>query len=341
MGVFTTVLITILMIHSLVLVHEWGHFLAARRTGIPVNEFSIGFGWRLLALRRRETIYSLRLIPLGGYVLLDLPEADESLPTLYPPGKRIAVAMGGPLMNLALALIIFIGIYSVVGIPNYSARPVIGRVINEMPADKAGIQAGDVILSVNKQSVTEWSELTGLLAQVDPEATCSIMLRRGDRVVSCRVITSRDESSGRTIIGVEPQRLWQRQSLPAALAIGFKQTFQTSIVIVSTLAGMAGGTVSADSMTGPIGLAGMVKNSLATGWLELLGFMAFLSINLGIFNLLPIPFLDGGRIVLAAISAIRRRSLDPEKEALLHWVGLAFLMILMLYASYQDIVRLL
>lgn len=338
MGVFTTVLITILMIHSLVLVHEWGHFLAARRTGIPVHEFSIGFGWRLLTLRRRETIFSLRIVPLGGYVLLDLPE-DESLPALYTPGKRIAVAMGGPLMNLALALLIFIGIYSIMGIPHYSTQPVIGRVINEMPADKAGIQAGDVILSVNKQSVTEWSELTGLLAQEDPGTTCSLMLRRGDRVVSCRLTTS--QSSGRTIIGVEPQRLWQRQSLPAALAIGFRQTFQTSTAIISTLAGMAGGTVSADGMTGPIGLAGMVKTSLATGWLELLGFMAFLSINLGIFNLLPIPFLDGGRIVLAAIAALRRRSLDPEKEALLHWVGLAFLMVLMLYASYQDIVRLL
>ncbi|MGE5391591.1 MAG: RIP metalloprotease RseP [Deltaproteobacteria bacterium] len=341
MGILTTVLITILIINVIVLAHEWGHYLAARQADVPVQEFSIGFGWRLFALRRRETVYSLRILPLGGYVLLDLPETNDNSTASYTPGKKITVALGGPLMNLGLALLIFIGIYCGVGMPHYSNQPVIGRVIDKMPAGEAGIHTGDIVLSVNQHPVNKWTDLTRLLGSVAPESSCSLVLQRGDKTISCRLTPTRDENSGRTVMGVEPELSYERKDLPQALAIGFTQTFRSCLAIISGLAGLVTGAESMGSMAGPIGLAGMVGDRLAFGWLELLGFTAFLSINLGIFNLLPIPFLDGGRILLAAIEAFRRRALDPEKEAVLHWLGLAFLMVLMLYASYQDIVRLL
>jgi len=340
MGVLITLIITIIMIHILVLAHEWGHYRAARRAGIPVLEFSIGLGWRLLALRRRETVYSLRIIPLGGYVLLDLALSDQSLDH-YTPKKKIMVALGGPLINLGLALLIFIGIYSVSGIPCYSTQPVIGRAINEMPAGKAGIQAGDEIISVNGHRVEKWTDITRAVSQVTPGSPCSVLVQRNDRMLSFHLTTGRDESSDRTVIGVEPQLFYQRQNIAKAIAIGFQQTLQTGMAIVSSLAGLVTGSVAAGNMVGPIGLTGIVGASLVYGWREVLGLAALLSINLGIFNLLPIPFLDGGRILLAAIEAGRRRAFDPEKEACLHWLGLAFLMVLMLYASYNDIVRLL
>jgi len=344
MGLFSTIIITLLVINVLVLAHEGGHYWAARRVGVPVTEFSIGFGWRLLAFYRQGTVYSLRLIPLGGYVLLDLPEAADSAHPLagdYTAGEKIGVALGGPLMNLFVALLIFVAIYSGIGIPRYSTEPVIGQVIKEMPAQQAGIRSGDMVLSVNSHSVKDWAGLTRQLNSLTAGEECSLQLKRNGKLISCLVATSRDEASGQTIIGVRPQVDYQKQGVPAGLVIGLKQTYQLSYAILSGLGGLATGALSADSMSGPIGLAGMVGDNLAYGWLQLLGFTALLSINLGIFNLLPIPFLDGGRIILALVEIVRRRALNPEKEAMLHWVGLAFLMVLMLYASYNDIVRLL
>jgi len=344
MGLFTTIATTLLIINLLVLAHEGGHYLAARRLGVPVLEFSIGFGPRLLDFRRGETVYTLRPIPLGGYVLLNLPEADESsYPRAagYTPGQKIGVALGGPLMNLVLAMLIFVGIYSGIGIPHYSAQPLIGRVIKEMPAESAGILSGDRVLSVNSHPVKDWPELSRELNSLPAGEACSLQLLRHGRLISCRVTPSRDQASGQTVIGISPPVVYQRQGIFSALGLGLKQTWQMGGAVLVSLAGLATGALSADNMAGPIGLAGMVKDSLSYGWLQLLGFAAFLSINLGIFNLLPIPFLDGGRIILALVEIIRRRALAPEKEALLHLVGLAFLMVLLLYASYNDIIRLL
>jgi len=344
MGNLTAILVTLLLINLLVLAHEGGHFLAARRAGIPVPEFSIGFGWRLGSLRHKETVYSLRVIPLGGYVLLDLPEADDpGLPSAdrCTPGKKIMVALGGPLMNLALAVLIFTGIYAGLGLPHYSGQAIIGRVINEMPAQQAGIRSGDIVLSVNHHGVRDWSGLVRELNSLAAGTPCSLLLQRGDRLITCYLTPSREESSGQMIIGVQPIMLYERQGLLAALGSGFRQTFQLSTSILFSLTALVTGALSAQGLAGPIGLASMVGDSLAYGWLELLGFAALLSINLGIFNLLPIPFLDGSRIILGLIEIIRRRALKPEKESLLHLVGLAFLMVLMLYASYNDIVRLL
>lgn len=341
MQVFTTVLITLLVINALVLVHEWGHYTAAKRLGIPVIEFSIGFGPRLLRLKAKSTVYSFRIIPLGGYVLLDSPELNADCdPAVYTPAKKMGLALGGPLMNIFLAWLIFMGIYSWPGIPAASNQPVIGQVINKMPAQQAGIKPGDTVLAVNAHPVHDWAGLTGELASLAPGEKCRLEIRRDGKTIPCLLDPSQDKTTGQILIGVQPQIEYQKQGVWAGLAAGGKKTMELSNTVWSGLVGLATGAFSVKEMAGPIGMAGMVGNSLAYGWLELLAFTAFLSINLGIFNLLPLPFLDGGRIILAGIEALRRRALAPEKEAMIHLAGLALLMVLMLYSSYHDILRL-
>lgn len=341
MEIFATVLITLLVINALVLAHEWGHYTAAKRLGIPVIEFSIGFGPRLLRWHAKNTVYSFRILPLGGYVLMDSPELNSDCdPAIYTPAKKMGLALGGPLANIFMALFIFMGIYCMHGIPAASTQPVIGQVINEKPAQQAGIKPGDVVLSVNSHPVHDWAGLTGELGSLALEEKCRLEIQRDGKMIRCSFEPYRDKTTSQILIGVQPQIEYQKQGLWAGLAAGCKKTMQLSNVVLSGFVGLATGAFSVKELAGPIGMAGMVGSSLANGWLELLAFTAFLSINLGIFNLLPVPFLDGSRMILAGIEALRRRALAPEKEAMIHLAGLALLMVLMLYSSYNDILRL-
>jgi regulator of sigma E protease len=339
-----SILITIIIIAILILVHELGHFLAARRIGIPVYEFSLGFGTKLLSTTRDGVQYSLRLLPLGGFVRMAGEEpGDEDDPNGYnnrTPLEKIGVSFAGPFMNFVLALLLFIYSFAFIGIPESSDEPVIGKVLESRPAAHAGLQPGDRIISVDDQSVATWSEFTTLIASSVPGEPLEIKINRDGQTLNLQVVPDDQGSGGKPAIGVLNQVNYNRLGIGESIVLGLQQTYQLTVLLLSWFGTLFTGGASASDLAGPVGIVSLVGEAAQIGTVFLINFAAYLSINLGIINLLPIPALDGSRIVFATVQAIRRKPIEPEKEGFIHWLGFLFLMLLIVIVTFNDILRL-
>ena len=344
MNTGTTILITLLIIAVLILVHEWGHFITARKIGIPVWEFSIGFGPKIYGRKKDGVEYSLRLIPLGGYVRMAGEEpGDANDPNGYnnrTPLEKMGVAFAGPFMNFVLALLIFVYIYSVVGIPRVSDQPLIGQVVADTPAEKGGLQAHDLVLQANNKDVRTWDEFTVAISSTPEGQPLNLTVERNKKVINLSIIPVKNETTGKPSIGVMSALAYDKQGIISAIKIGFQQTYELTVLLLSSLGILISGGASVNDLAGPVGIYKLIGEAAQAGIVLLLSFTAFLSINLGILNLLPIPALDGSRIVFALVEAIRRKPLEPEKEGFIHWLGFLFLITLMILVTYNDIVRL-
>lgn len=338
-----SIILALLIIALLVLVHEWGHFIVARKIGIPVYEFSIGFGYRLFSWKKEGVEYSIRLIPLGGYVRMAGEEADDlDDPQGFnnrTPGEKIAIAFAGPFMNFVLAVGIFIITFAFIGVAKPINEPVIGDVISGKPAEMAGLKADDRILAVNNETVITWQDFVTKVQSTEANETLLLTVQRNDQISEIYLPVERN-ATGESIIGVYSKINFERQGIIESVKLGFMQTYQMTLVLLSSLAMLFNGTASANDLAGPVGITNMIGEAAQGGLVYLLSFSAFLSINLGLLNLLPIPALDGSRIVFAMIHAIRRKPLDSNREGFIHWLGFLFLMGLILLATYNDIIRL-
>lgn len=339
-----SVLIAILILAVLILVHEWGHFIVARRIGIPVYEFSLGFGYRILSWKRNGVEYSWRIFPLGGYVRMAGEEpgdmADPNGFSNRTPLEKIRVAFAGPAMNFVLAVIIFIYSFAVIGIAKPVEDAVIGNVLEGKPAAEAGLQADDRILSVNGEPVKNWEAFVHTVRNQRAGSTIDLKVERNGQTRDFKVKTYVAEGSKEPMIGVYSKVIFERQGVGTAIKYGFIQTYQMTVLLLQSLGMLVTGQVSSGDLAGPVGIVSMVGEASRGGMIYLLSFTAFLSINLGILNLLPIPALDGSRIVFSTVEAIRRKPIDPEKEGLIHWFGFLFLMGLLVLVTYNDILRL-
>jgi len=339
-----TIVIALIIIAILILVHELGHFIAARRIGIPVHEFSLGFGYKLFSIKKAETEYSLRLIPLGGFVRMAGEEpGDTDNPDGFntrTPLEKMRVAFAGPFMNFVLAVLIFIYTFAVIGVAKPVNEAVIGEVIKDKPAYEAGLKTNDKILAVNNQEVTSWNQFVSIIQKSQAGKPMQLKIDRDGRTLILSLTPVRNETTGKPILGVYSQVSFERQGIISAIKLGFSQTYQMSVLLLSGLGMLFTGAASTADLAGPVGITNMVGEAARGGMVYLLSFTAFLSINLGILNLLPIPALDGSRIVFAMVEAIRRKPMDPEKEGFIHWIGFLFLMLLIVFATYNDIVKL-
>ncbi|SHG57089.1 site-2 protease. Metallo peptidase. MEROPS family M50B [Thermosyntropha lipolytica DSM 11003] len=339
-----TIITTLIIIAVLILVHEWGHFIVARRIGIPVYEFSLGFGYKLFSFNKDGVEYSLRLIPLGGFVRMAGEEpGDHSDPNGFSsrtPGEKMSVAFAGPFMNFILAVLIFVYIYTFIGIPHASDEPVLGKVIAGKPAYEAGLRADDRIVEVNGEKINTWEEFTRKIAATPEGDYVELLVQRGEKFITVKVKPIRNESSGVPIIGVMNKITYTKQNIIDSIAIGLKQTYQLTVLLLSGLWLMITGGASAADLAGPVGITKLVGEAAQVGTVFLLSFTAFLSINLGILNLLPIPALDGSRIVFALVELVRGKPIEPDKEGFIHWLGFIFLMLLIIIVTYNDIVKL-
>jgi len=339
-----TILIAVIIIAVLILVHELGHFVVARRIGIPVYEFSVGFGFKIFSWKRDEVEYSLRIIPLGGFVRMAGEEADDQANpdgfSRRTPMEKIRVAFAGPFMNFALAVFIFIYSYTFIGIPQADNEPVIGKVLANQPAEEAGIMSGDRVLSVNDTSLATWQEFTKLLAAESGSEVIILEIERDNQIIEIEVMPEMNSTTGVPVIGVLSNIDYQKQGLFTAIKIGLQQTYELTILLLSGLLTMITGGASAAEIAGPVGIVSLIGDAAQVGMVFLLSFAAFLSINLGILNLLPIPAMDGSRILFAIIEAIRKKPLNPEKEGFIHWLGFMFLMLLIVIVTFNDIVKL-
>lgn len=337
-----SIIIALIIIAILILFHELGHFIAARRIGIPVHEFSLGFGYKILSTKKGETEYSLRLIPLGGFVRMAGEEpGDMENPDGFntrKPWEKMLVSFAGPFMNFVLAALIFIYTFAVIGLAQPLNDAVIGEVIKDKPAYQAGLKAGDQILAVNDQKISTWNQFVETIQKNPAGKALQLTISRNEETKVLNMTPV--ESNGKSIVGVYSKVTFERQGILTSIKLGFVQTYQMTVAMLNGLGMLFTGGVSTADLAGPVGITNMVGEAARSGLVYLLSFTAFLSINLGILNLLPIPALDGSRIVFAMVEAIRRKPMDPEREGFIHWVGFLFLMSLILFVTYNDIVKL-
>ena len=330
-----TLFASIFVFGLLILVHELGHYFVARLTGIRVLELAIGFGPKVIGWSKNDIDYSLRIFPLGGFCRLlgENPE-EASEPNSFPKKpilSRAAVLLAGAGMNLILAIVVFFIIFFfVVGIPDTETAR-IGYIIDDSPAETAGLEAGDLITAIDGVSITIWDDVL-MLISAKPNQKLVLLVERDGVTTALSITSDVAPDSGRGIIGIGPA-MQKYQFLPS-----LQVSLQRFGVVIASIFQVVTGQAPFD-VAGPVGIIFVIGEVAQTGFVNLLLLTALISISLGIMNLLPIPALDGGRLFFLLVEAIRGRSIDPEKEGTIHFIGFAILILLILFVTYQDLLR--
>ncbi|MGI6662986.1 MAG: RIP metalloprotease RseP [Bacillota bacterium] len=338
------IILAIVLLGILVTFHELGHFLAGRNAGVYIHEFAIGMGPVLFSWQGGETKYTIRMIPLGGFNRFAGEDArdkedDEGLPlnrllSSLSPGKRAGIIFAGPLANLLIAAFAFFIVFSIVGI--YMPTTTIAEVMPGYPADFAGIRPGDKVLAINETPIQSWEDLTSAIRPSSGQ-TISLTLERDEKQIEVPMVPI--EMGGAGVIGIRPTSTLERMNPVLGLYQGVKETLLVSSMWIQGIIGMLAGTV-APEVTGPIGITQILGEAARTGPGELAYLFGALSANLGLINLLPIPALDGSRLIFLAVEKLRGKPLDPEKESLVHFIGFFLLISVFVFVSYKDILRL-
>lgn len=415
-----TAIAFILIFGLLVFFHEFGHFLFAKRAGIMVREFAIGMGPKIYGKTHGETIYTLRLLPIGGYVrmagedmdgtelqpgyrvglivdednvvkkiifnqnnkqlpdllFLEVERADlenelyvegydeeEKLvrynvardciivengkETLIAPydrqfnaktvGQRAMTIFAGPLFNFILAFIIYLLIGLINGVPTY--EPIITEVVENDPAAQAGMLAGDRVVGIDGQVVEKWQDLAAIV-QDHPGENITVTVDRNGQQVNLNMKVKEIEQNGEKFgqIGVKYESPREYNPLKAVV-YGAQETYNMTARIFELLGMLITGKFTIDALSGPVGIYKATEQVAQYGFMNLMNWAAMLSINLGIMNLLPLPALDGGRLLFFGFEAVRGKPIDRQKEGLVHFVGIVLLMILMVVVTWNDIQR--
>ena len=347
-----TIASTVFVLGVLIFIHELGHFLVAKKVGIRVDRFSLGFPPFIIQYTKGDTTYSLGLIPLGGFVKMAGENPDEEskgAPDEYMSKsilQRAAVIIAGPFMNYAFA--IFLAIFSIwaFGMPttdDFSAT--IGLVTPGSPAAKAGIETGDEIISIDGNSVNSFESMAKLVhPSIDKELTFS-WVRGGDTITQAiipRTEVIPNEDGGKdtlALIGVGRGHTYEPVSFMTALSVGFFEANNWVVRTVDFVWMFASRQVPADSIGGPVFIAQASGQFAKQGIFPLLSFMALLSINLAVLNVLPIPVLDGGQLVFLLIEKVKGSPLTMKARAMTQQVGVVFLLLVIVMVTYNDIMR--
>jgi regulator of sigma E protease len=358
-----TIAATIVVLGVLIFIHELGHFLAAKSVDIEVSRFSIGFGPKLIGFKRGETEYVISALPLGGYVKMEGMAGDEvveplegkSEPAREPSPRdfdqkpllvRVYVIMAGVVMNAIFAVVAFAVIASQVGY----LIPLVTSIVPDSPADRAGIQPGDLIVAIDGRRTTTFDDVAYDIG-TRPNQTVILSVERANQVLNVRLTTAGlrnyDELAKDTIevgqigVGVEnTDQTFRTMGPVAALGEGFRQTGRWIGNIGGFLGRIFSGKDSASQLGGPIAIGQMSGQFARAGFLPFLQFMAIISVNLAVLNLLPIPVLDGGHLLFLAVEGIRGREMSLNQRMRLTQVGMLFVLGLMVVAIANDILRL-
>ena len=340
------VLIGILLLGILIAVHEFGHFIAARISGIEVMEFAIGMGPKLIGWTGKSgTKFSLRAIPLGGFCAFygedDVEGKSKDDPRAYGKQnvwKRIFTVAMGPVMNFVLAFVVAFAFFFCLG--EMVPVPTVDSLMEGYPAAEAGLLPGDEIIEVNGEAI---ANSDAVIAALSGGGTAEITIRReGDYATTTLPITPKwNEEDGRYLIGIYFAQERQRLSLGTSVTAAWDNCVRAGTAVFDALKGIFTDPEVRDSVSGPVGAVAVVSQAVqANGIDAFLSLLMLISVNLGIMNLLPIPGLDGSRIVFHLIEAVRGKPIKPEREALVHLIGMVFLFSLMIFFTYKDIVRL-
>jgi regulator of sigma E protease len=335
----------------LIVFHEFGHFLLAKLSGVGVLTFSVGFGPKLWIKKRGETEYALSAFPLGGYVKMVGENPDEEVAPVDVEksfahkslAKRSAIVVAGPGFNLLLAVFLFMLVFTFYGVPVLST--LVSDVSPGSPAEKAGIRKGDRIVTIEARNVKEWGELSEAIKSSGGKPL-TIEIQRGTETLHVSVQPNRKE--GRNVfgerrdewlIGISSQVTIEKGNPGRSISRAFYQTYDISKLTLQAFYKMLLGDVSPRNIGGPIMIAQMAGQQAQEGLGSFLAFLAVLSINLGVLNLLPVPVLDGGHLMFFLVEAIIRRPVSIKYREMAQQVGICLLALLMVYAFYNDIVR--
>ena len=357
----TSIIAFVVVLGVLIIVHELGHFITAKLAGIAVPRFSVGLGPKVWGFKWGETEYVISALPLGGYVKMAGMGEEEALEKLeggksdleVPPerrfeskpiGTRAAVISAGVIMNFIFA------IFAYAGIAHYTSwAALIGEVVEGAPAQVAGIQAGDVIRTIDGNEIKVWGDLTEHI-RARPDETITVVVERGGRRLEFDTRVARiievDSLSGDTLvygqIGVapDPENAPRELGLAGSFVAGTKATIGMSALVVHFLGQLFTGQASARDVGGPILIGQLSGQAARAGPLALITLMAILSVHLAVLNLLPIPILDGGHLVFLGIEAIRGRALSFDARARLSQVGFLMILAIMVWALTSDVLRL-
>jgi regulator of sigma E protease len=343
----------VIVIGVLVFVHELGHFLVARLCGVGVEVFSLGFGPKVVKLQRGRTLYCISAIPLGGYVKMTgeepgapVAEVDKAASfTEKPLLKKSLIVAAGPVFNFVLAIVIFYLLYQISGI--WLARPDVGKVVDNSPAQTAGILAGDVIAQVNGSPVKSFEDISNTVGQSQGQAI-EVVVRRQGELKTFLITPQRQEGKNvfgepedRYVIGIMGTGETFHKSLNVVQAAGRSLTDTWGLVRLTLVSfvKMVSGSLSADNLGGPIMIAQMAGEQAKAGMVNFVWFIALLSVNLGIINLFPIPVLDGGHLLFFGIEAVTGKAVSEKLREKLVQFGAAVLVALMIFVFYNDIAR--
>lgn len=347
----TTIILFIIVFSVIVIAHELGHFLLAKANGITVVEFSVGMGPKLLHFSKGGTEYSLRLLPIGGACMFEGENGLEEEGTLsegaFPRAKvwaRISTVFAGPLFNFLLAFVCAMLVVAYAG----SDRPVIQDVMEGYPAQEAGIQSGDVITGLNGERIYLAREIS-LYTMANPGKTVTVEYMRDGQKQTATLVPQYDETEGRYLLGFQGYSEYVDCRNAGVFKYAYYEARYVLKMTVKSIGMLLTGKAGVDDVSGPVGMAqiiGEVQQEAAPYGplavaINMVNIAMLLSVNLGVINLLPLPALDGGRLVFLLVEAVRGKPVPPDKEGMVHFAGFVLLMVLMVFVMFNDISRLL
>ncbi|MCL1976440.1 MAG: site-2 protease family protein [Firmicutes bacterium] len=333
-----SILAAILVFCLLILSHELGHFSMAKLVGIYVYDFSLGMGPKLLAFKGKETQYTLRLFPIGGHCLMMGEDENSDDPRAFNKKKvwqRILVILGGPAMNFLAAVLIFVVLFMMLGATSGASE--VGSLVEGQAAEAAGLLPGDIIIEINEQPIQAWAEIGPAVTLHEAGEPIQVVVQRKSENIALTIQPYYEEESGRWLIGILPAVV--RQNFFTAIGLGFKQSYIFTRDLLVALGGIISGKEKPD-VAGPVGVVSIISEATSYGFQSLLFITAILCVNLAVINLLPIPALDGSRIVFLLVEGLRGKPIKPEREGIVHFIGLMLLFALMIIITFKDIVRL-
>ncbi len=334
-----TIVATLIIFGVLITTHELGHFIAAKKCGVIVEEFAIGMGPLIFSYQdeeKRSTKYSLRLLPIGGYCKMygeDASEMGDGSLNSISPLKKIIILAAGSVMNLLTAILTFIILFSIMGTHPSNT---ISSVVENSPAAIAGIESGDTIYNIEGSEIDSWEGISENIAVSDGSSLMVGVIKEDGSKVTYKITPEFSDENNSYMIGISPE---YTGSIFSVITKSFESFFMFIGLTFTTVIDLFTGGVGIDELSGPIGVATVINDFISGGILVLFNITAMLSISIGIFNLLPIPALDGSRILFAIVEIIKGSPIDPEKEGKIHFIGFVFLMGLALLVAYNDVLR--